>query len=255
MNYGLRWEYFKSAIDLETAGNGRFADARSFGPEDDAGVEDASRRASASAYDLFGNAKTALKFSANKYMLSATDGVAADYNPMRLQTQNVDWRDLNSDDIAQGEQGCVYLTAGCELNFAQLPANFGVITPGCQVVYSPGSIPCGTDQVDPDIKRPYNVRVPASASSTSCCRGCRSPPTGSTPIFYNAYLKVNTLTTDRRLHAGADRQPDRRQRGDGLQRQFRQGQLRCRTSTPPRRTTGPPMTRSSSASTPAWPAG
>ena len=36
-------------------------------------------------YDLFGTAKTALKFSVNKYQLGATDGVASDYNPMRLQ--------------------------------------------------------------------------------------------------------------------------------------------------------------------------
>ena len=33
---------------------------------------------------------------------------------------------MNSDDIAQGERGCVYPTAGCEINFANLPANFGV---------------------------------------------------------------------------------------------------------------------------------
>ena len=44
--------------------------------------------------------------------------------PPRLQ-----WRDVNGDDIAQGERGCNYGTAGtpgCEINFAQLPANFGI---------------------------------------------------------------------------------------------------------------------------------
>ena len=32
----------------------------------------------------------------------------------------------NGDDIAQGERGCVFHTAGCEINFAALPTNFGV---------------------------------------------------------------------------------------------------------------------------------
>jgi len=193
VNYGLRWDYFKSAIDLETAGNGRFTAARSYGPEEMPVWKTIAPRFGVT-YDLFGNAKTALKFSANKYMLSATDGVAADYNPMRLQTQNVDWRDLNGDDIAQGERGCVYLTAGCELNFAQLPANFGVITPGCQVVYSPGSIPCGTDQVDPDIKRSYNVQYSGGIQHELLPRVSVGANWFHT-IFYNPYLKVNTLTS------------------------------------------------------------
>ena len=56
--------------------------------------------------------------------------------------QNLPWTDLNGDDIAQGERGCTYLTAGCEINFANLPANFGVRS---------------LAQFDPDIKRPYSM--------------------------------------------------------------------------------------------------
>ena len=78
------------------------------------------------AYDLFGNAKTALKFSLNRYNDSRTTGIAAQYNPFAQATARLTWRDLNGDDIAQGLPGCVYLTAGCEINFAQMPANFGV---------------------------------------------------------------------------------------------------------------------------------
>ncbi|MGC4080650.1 MAG: TonB-dependent receptor [Vicinamibacterales bacterium] len=194
INAGLRWEYFKSSIDLESAGVGRFVGERSYGPETMPVWKTIAPRFGVT-YDLLGNAKTALKFSANKYMLSATDGVAADYNPMRLQTQNVDWRDLNGDDIAQGERGCVYLTPGCELNFAQLPANFGVITPGCQVVYAPGSIPCGTDQVDPDVERPYNVQYSVGVQHELLPRVSLSANWFRTR-FYNAYLKVNTLRSD-----------------------------------------------------------
>jgi hypothetical protein len=108
-------------------------------------------------YDLFGNAKTAIKFSANKYVLSATNGVAAALNPMRLQSSSLSWTDLNGDDVAQGAKGCTYLTAGCEINFAQLPATFGLITPGCTTIYAPGSIGCGTDQVDSEHQARYGV--------------------------------------------------------------------------------------------------
>ena len=49
------------------------------------------------------------------------------------------------------------------MNFAQLPTNFGLITPGCTTIYSPDRSPCGTDQADPNIKRDteiaYNVGV------------------------------------------------------------------------------------------------
>ena len=47
--------------------------------------------------------------------------------------------DLNGDDIAQGERGCTFGNPGCEINFAQLPANFGI-----RALSTP----------DPDIQRP-----------------------------------------------------------------------------------------------------
>ena len=64
----------------------------------------------------------------------------------RLLTQALSWTDLNTDDIAQGERGCVYLTPGCEINFAQLPTTFG--TPRLNTV-------------DPDFKRVYNLETTA----------------------------------------------------------------------------------------------
>jgi hypothetical protein len=62
-----------------------------------------------------------------------TTGVADDYNPLGSSTTALAWTDLNGDDIAQGtsqvvdgvRQSCVYLTAGCEINFANLSATFG----------------------------------------------------------------------------------------------------------------------------------
>src|SRR5262249_2977306 len=57
-----------------------------------------------------------------------------------ISTQTAPWTDLNSDDIAQATPGCVYLSTGCEINYAAIPANFGVAS-----LASP----------DPNIKRPY----------------------------------------------------------------------------------------------------
>src|SRR5205085_7591472 len=45
--------------------------------------------------------------------------------PMQQTTAALSWIDLNKDDIAQGELGCVYQTPGCEINFAQLSSSFG----------------------------------------------------------------------------------------------------------------------------------
>ena len=116
---------------------------RAFVPENagSAGLADIAPRFGL-AYDLFGNAKTALKFSLNRYNDSRTTGIAAMYNPLALATARLTWRDVNGDDIAQGELGCVYLTAGCEIDLAQMPANFGIRS---------------LRTYDPDTDRPYNV--------------------------------------------------------------------------------------------------
>ena len=81
------------------------------------------------AYDLFGNGKTALKYSINRYNASRTTGDANSgaqrYNPLARTSITLNWTDLNKDDIAQGELGCVYQTAGCEIDLSGLPSNFG----------------------------------------------------------------------------------------------------------------------------------
>ena len=71
-----------------------------------------------------------------------TTGFAQIYNPTALTTANISWTDLNKDDIAQGERGCTYLTAGCEINFTQLASNFGVRA---------------LSVFDPNLDRPYQL--------------------------------------------------------------------------------------------------
>ena len=81
----------------------------------------------AAVYDVFGNAKTALKYSLNRYNSARTTGIAGNYNPLLEQTASLTWQDVNGDDIAQGERGCVgYPSVGCEINFNALSSNFGI---------------------------------------------------------------------------------------------------------------------------------
>ena len=56
------------------------------------------------AYDLFGDARTALKASFNKYMAGQTLGFPARYNPLALRSETRTWTDTNRDDIAQDSE-------------------------------------------------------------------------------------------------------------------------------------------------------
>src|SRR6185436_14811438 len=83
-------------------------------------------------YDVFGNSKTAIKYSFNRYNEAQTTGLAESAQPLIFSgfaglQNNRQWTDLNGDDIAQGARGfnadgtakdCIYLTAGCEINLS-----------------------------------------------------------------------------------------------------------------------------------------
>ena len=127
VNAGIRWEHIKAQVLASESGAGRFAPARrTEAIEDLPNWKDWAPRFSA-VYDLFGNGKTALKYSLNRYNQIRTTGIAANYNPFLSQTSAaLPWRDVNGDDIADGENRCTgYPRVGCEIDFAGLPANFG----------------------------------------------------------------------------------------------------------------------------------
>ena len=145
LNYGIRWEYLSHEVAEQFSPAGRFIGERRFDAIPMPTWKDFAPRFGV-VYDLFGDAKTALKFGFNRYNESRTTQFATRYNPLQVLTQDLSWTDLNTDDIAQGERGCVYLTPGCEINFAQLPTTFG--TPRLNIV-------------DPDFKRVYNLETTA----------------------------------------------------------------------------------------------
>ncbi|HEY2152378.1 MAG TPA: carboxypeptidase regulatory-like domain-containing protein [Vicinamibacterales bacterium] len=141
INLGVRYDYLKQHVIGEPAQTGRFENSVAYGDIYLPTWKDWSPRTSV-VYDLFGNGKTAIRAGFNKYMTGATTGFAQIYNPTALTTQSLPWTDVNKDDIAQGERGCVYLTAGCEINFAALPSNFGVRA---------------LSTFSPDLERPYQL--------------------------------------------------------------------------------------------------
>jgi hypothetical protein len=126
-NVGLRWETLNSMVLAGSSGAGRFVPARQF--DELANVpawNDLAPRMSL-IYDLRGDGRTAIKYSLNRYNLSRTTGIAANYNPLVSVTATLPWNDVNLDDIAQGERGCTgYPRIGCEISFAGLSSNFGV---------------------------------------------------------------------------------------------------------------------------------
>jgi len=125
---GLRYEWLNAQVEETDAPAGRWAAARHFDVIHNVPNWSDPAPRFAAVYDLFGNSKTALKYSVNRYNQARTTGVAADYNPLRSQTATLQWRDVNGDDVAQGERGCNFGTAGlpgCEINSSSLSPTFG----------------------------------------------------------------------------------------------------------------------------------
>jgi hypothetical protein len=126
LNPGLRFERWNGGLPEQSAPAGRFMPARRFEAVTNLPNFNNWLVRIGGAYDLFGDGRTALKASAGRYMQQGAVDFQERYNPMQTSTATVSWTDLNRDDIADGERGCLYLSPGCELNFAQVPATFGV---------------------------------------------------------------------------------------------------------------------------------
>lgn len=136
MNMGLRFEKFNARIKPQQIGAGRFAPERTFNEVPDLpNWFDIAPRLGFS-YDLFGNARTAIKATFGKYMAGQTTGFPARYNPLQLQSEQRTWSDTNGDNLAQASE------IGPQLNAA-----FG--------------LPVLTFRPDPDIKREYDLEYTA----------------------------------------------------------------------------------------------
>jgi len=141
INYGMRWERVSEQVTGKPTQIGRFAKIPAYDTFRLPVWKNWSPRVSV-VYDLFGNTKTAVRGGFNRFPVAATTTFAGLYDPGNALTVTASaaWTDLNKDDIAQGELGCTYLQPGCEINFANVPKNFGVIS-----LANP----------DPGLRRPY----------------------------------------------------------------------------------------------------
>jgi hypothetical protein len=126
VNAGIRWETVKAQVLASTSPVGRFVPERNFEAIENLPLWKDWAPRFAVVYDLFGNAKTAIKWSLNRYNRARTTGIASNYNPLLSQTASLPWTDKNGDDIAQGVRGCNFATdPACEINFTNLSPTYG----------------------------------------------------------------------------------------------------------------------------------
>jgi hypothetical protein len=100
---GVRFEYLDASIEPLGVEPGRFVGARSFpGVKAMPNWLDIAPRFGA-AYDLTGDAKTAIRAGINKYHEQITTGFASRYNPLNLSTDTRNWFDC---DLTVGTSTC-----------------------------------------------------------------------------------------------------------------------------------------------------
>jgi hypothetical protein len=88
LNVGVRFDYLRSSVPPQTNPATEFVPARSYGTQDVLHWKDIDPRLGV-AYDLFGDGKTALKASLNRYVAGETTAFAHALNPMAAAVVSV----------------------------------------------------------------------------------------------------------------------------------------------------------------------
>jgi hypothetical protein len=148
VNAGVRFDYWRGEIRASESPAGRFVPARSvptFHPMPS--LKDLNPRLSA-VYDLFGNARTALKVSASRYASQYGVGQVAPFNPISSGNDTRNWFD------------CALIpgTSTCDPALKNLATNGDGIAQDNEI--GPSNIAnfgtATTSRADPDLKREFN---------------------------------------------------------------------------------------------------
>ncbi len=149
---GIRFDYSRGGIDPTTSEAGRFVPQRSVGSLSPINpFFDITPRLSA-VYDLFGNARTALKVSASKYVTQLASTYFGPYNPLSQGTDTRIWLDTDLTPGTATPSGRVVATNGDRV------AQDNEIGPRQNSRFG-----LAADQrADPDLKREYTWDYSAS---------------------------------------------------------------------------------------------
>ena len=174
---GIRWEDLSEAQDAIDRATGRFAPAAHYEAINCDTLPGMTCWSSWSprvgaAYDLFGNGKTALKFSYGKYMTPDSSAFLNLFNPVASLNENRTWNDTNGDDIAQDN----------EIGASSNP-NFGKIT---------------GRTLDPNFSREFNTQYSAGVQHEL------RPGMAATFNWYRRTLHNTAFTRNRAIDPSAD---------------------------------------------------
>jgi hypothetical protein len=150
---GVRLEYFTASIEANEVMPGRFVGYRSIGRMTDLPEWfDVAPRLGIT-YDLWGDARTAIKGSVNKYYAQQTTGFPARYSQMTLQSDTRNWSDCDSTPGTSTCSGRVLPTNGDDI------AQDNEIGPSNNRLFglAPARHPAA------NIKRPYTIEYSLGA--------------------------------------------------------------------------------------------
>jgi hypothetical protein len=132
LSYGLRFDHFANSFPAQELGVSPLTPNRnvSYPETSNLRYNDFTPK-SQLAYDLFGNGKTAVKVSLNKYLqgLGTTGTLTGGPNPISNLVLVADrvWSDANGDYVPQCDLTNPVANGECQ---ATIPANFGSVVPG-----------------------------------------------------------------------------------------------------------------------------
>ena len=184
MNGGLRFDWVRESVPAISIGAGPLVPARSFAPVSDVpNWKDVNPRIGI-AWNVFGDGKTAVKGGINRYVQSATTGIANQFDPANASVNSVtrSWTDTNRNFLPDCNLTVLTLNGECG---PVSNLNFGSFVPA--TTPDPGWI-TGWG------KRPYNWQVALSADRQ--IGGSTRVSLGFYRTWYGNFIVLdNTLVT------------------------------------------------------------